>query len=102
MDAHTPERMNADAQDDGKRPPTRRRIILNRVLLVAGMAILIAITEVRGPVIIIKPEILYNCANRYTFLNVPSFVDTWNNKDLARLLLETEPSDDLSIFYSAL
>lgn len=101
MDAHTPERMDNAAQDDADRPPSRRRVILNRVLVVAGMAILIAITEVRGPVIIIKPEILYHCASRYTFLNVPSFVDTWNNKDLARLLLETKPSDDLAIYYSA-
>ncbi len=102
MDAHTPERMNTEAHDDAKRPQSRHRIILNRVLLVAGTAALIAITEVRGPVIIIKPEILYKCSNRYTFLNVPSFVDTWNNKDLARVLLETKPSDDLSLFYSAL
>ena len=102
MDAHTPERIDNAAQDDADRPPSRRRVILNRVLLVAGMAILIAITEVRGPVITIKPEILYRCASRYAFLNVPSFVDTWNNKDLARLLLETKPSEDLSIYYSAL
>lgn len=48
VDAHTPQRTDAEAQRDPNRPPSRRRVILNRVLL------------------------------------------------------ETRPSDDLSIYYSAL